>query len=186
MKKLIFILFLSPLLSMGQMVPFGFMADVIAAGCTADPNEQVTTGNAFSDPNCNETNGVAGTNTNFATRTSDASDPNVGSYALAVESPDGGTGFVYYGISVTSGDDFDVSYDAKESVGSNANFFIGGLAISNNGSQNLTTSWVTYSFSTTANATGTMQLRWYPARSNGAGNKGDIVLVDNVSVIKTN
>ena len=83
MKKLIYILYLLPLLSIGQMVPFGFFAEAVA-GCTADPNEKHISSNAASDPNCNEANATTGWFQFTSTNSVNSSDFNVGSYSIQV------------------------------------------------------------------------------------------------------
>ena len=155
--------------------------------CTADPNELNTTANPTSDFYCNEgTDLSAWLQFGSVTRLLESTDTDTGDYALAIRSDDGGTGFAYLPISVTSGDTFDITFKTKEKVGTNANFFISGVGITNNGSQNLDTPATEVTFSTEATGTGTMQLRFHPARSNGAGDPNDILLIYYVKVVKTN
>ncbi len=180
MKYIILLLFTS--LSYGQGLPNLHAQRLAIAGCTADPNEQNTTAGITSDPNCNESNSISGwLSSGSVTESLESSDVNEGSYALKIVSDAGSTEFTYRVIG-GSGDEFDVSFDIKQTVGSNARFYIVGA--SPNGSYYPTSSWTTHTFSTTGSAA--MIWRFYPAGNTGAGDTGDTILLDNLSVVKTN
>lgn len=160
-----------------------------AASCTADPNEQYTGSDAAADPNCTESNAVdaswvlPGAPDN-ASITSQSTTVNVGTYALEIERVTANvTSYVYYPLSATSGDTFTVSWDEIQTVGTtgvvtNWANCSGGPSFDSVGG-----TWGSESYNITATATGTIELRFYV--SNG-GAINDKIIIDNLSIIKTN
>jgi hypothetical protein len=186
MKKLIYIiLFLVPLLGAAQWDALLIASQQQAVGCTPDPNEQNTTANAASDPNCNETDGTslwAGTS---ITMTSDSAEPHAGLYAIKGVTAGGLVSYVHFTLTITSGDTFTVSFWAKSTQGT-LDRITGWTNVSGGPSSvNPPSSWTFYSYDITATATGTAQLRFYASAST-SGVAGDNIFVDNLSAIKTN
>ena len=165
----------------------GSSADIADySGCTPDPNERNTTANASSDPNCNEANSTASwlSMTGSGTLSSTTTQVSVGTYSIEAEAGSGSS-FARYNITgVTSGDTFDVTYSVYQSVGTTGTVTAwtnctGGPTLDGipNGS------WETKTYSITASTTADIQLRFYAANS---GNTGDIIHIDNLSIVKTN
>lgn len=184
MKRLLFIFALMLGLSAsGQDIINSFIWE---AGCTADPNEQLTDANAAADAYCNEANATTGFGTNGGggTLTSD-SDSSVGDYAIKLDTPANTVGYIIEVISVTAGDQFTVSWDAKEAgtgADGRATAWTNVVSAVN---EFFTTSYATYSVNIEASATGTIQMRFYASPGGGQGNARQVFL-DNLSVKKTN
>ena len=147
-------------------------------GCVVDPQQQFTTANAASDPACNEANGVTGLGTTFGNVTS-STDSQVGTYALQfVGTADNAR--ISIDLPVTAGDTFIVSFYAKQTVGSNG-AATAWTNLSGWTAQNFTGTYVQYTQTVTATATGTAQIRFYASVGGAAG---DTILVDDISIIK--
>lgn len=183
MRNLIYIFFLLPLFVSAQ-VPDLLMASYQQANaCSADANEQATTANASSDPNCNEANATTGWAGLGATIAVESSDVNTGSYAIKITTT-AATGNAQYTLSATSGDTFDVSFyvkavtDAGGTSARDATNCTGAYYATP-----LPSSWTLVSYSITASSTGNILIRVFPGISDTIGN---VTLVDDFSIIKTN
>ena len=147
-------------------------------GCVVNPEEQFTIANAASDPACNEANGVTGVGTTFGNVTS-STDSQVGTYALQlVGTADNAR--LTFDFAVTSGDTYVVSFYAKQTVGSNG-AATAWTNLSGWTAQIFTGTYVQYTQTVTATATGTAQIRFYASVGGAAG---DTILVDDISIIK--
>lgn len=163
-------------------LPEGYWDAYTSVSCTADPNEQYTTANAASDPNCNEANATTGFVGNNNTLTSDG-DSNVGDYAIKGVATTTSGAYLYYRFSATAGDTFTVTWDEKKTIGTTQTVTAWQNCTGGPSWDAIGTSWTSESYNITASSTGDVEMRFY---SSNGGNIGDDVFVDNISIVKTN
>ena len=186
--KLVYVLLLFCFFSFGQQRSKMLQASIQQAsgGCTPDANEQFTTADAASDPNCNEANSSAAWTGDFnATSSSQSSEVYEGSYAISGVADGGAVGIIRHYFAATSGDTFTVTFWAKSTQGSFVR--ITGWTNCTGGPSSVTPTgtWTEYTYNITASATDDIQIRFYPAAATGAV-AGDNIFIDNLSIIKTN
>ena len=155
--------------------------------CTADANEQYTTANAASDPNCNEANATTGWGgVGNQTLSSVSESDGLSNYAIqSVINEGADSGYFNSDFAATAGDTFTVKVVAKQTVGSNAR--IAAWTNISSGAPNevtLTTSYVEYTYNITAAATGNISMRFYASR-NASGFEFDAMRIKSISVIET-
>ena len=121
---------------------------------------------------------------------SQSADKNHGTYALEIETTSGaGTEntYAWYEFNATAGDTYTVYYDMKRSVGTVAyGRAFAWQNVDTSPDTTPTSSWASYSADITVTATGAVELRFYSSASSSLSTVGDILLVDNFKIIKTN
>lgn len=188
-KNLIILLLLIPIIGFTQIPDLLSVSKYQALPtCTPLANNQYTTGDAASDLNCNETNGVGGWTTSGTGTTIEAitSDVFEGTYALKITAAGGVVAFAQRSFAVTAGDTFTITMAVKRVQGS----FVRLTAWQNCTGQcpsffQPSTSWTVYNYEVEAVSTGNMAIRVY-AGSSTASASGDNVLIDKISIVKTN
>ncbi len=166
-----------------------------SAGCTADPNEVWTTADATSDPNCNESSatGALGVWSGTVTKASETTTVNVGTYSVKNTANVSNTvTYVYIDIDLDAtygvGDQFDISFDYYIPGASSSDTSIGLLRlteISGDLSIGFLTenAWTTVSGRAEINAVGNAWLRIFVDDTTTSAGDGNIIYIDNVSVI---
>lgn len=166
---------------------YGSPVDYVVAGCTPDANEKYITANAASDPNCNEADATTGWTTGgTGTTVTTSTDSTDGTYSLVGNTTGGVPAWIQYNFSVTSGDTYTISFNAKKATSDFETKITNWTGLTGSPSAvNITTSWVTYSYDVTASSTGTATIRFYVSAGSG-GTSSNKFYADNISIIKTN
>lgn len=188
MKKLIYILlFLIPFMGLAQQ-------DLILASiqqanaCTPDPNQQYIESSAISDPNCNESNTIAGWTGNAGTiDLATTTDSFEGTYAMIGTMNTGATAaYMQRTITATSGDTFNVMVRIKTTQSTGNTGFTAWTNVSSGGPASdyiePGDGWVLKTYSITVS--GNFIIRGY-ASTGGSGAIGDNLIMDVLSIIET-
>jgi len=156
MNRLIYILLLLPLLSMGQIVPFGFMEETVVAGGSSGLH---TEANAISiDNEANATTGWSAVSGTLTTQSSDAYD---GTYAFDWNTDGSGSDRIEYDFAITDTEQYYVSIWYKYVSGGNMGItqWVGFSDFSGAG-LNTSGTWTQVTRTVTANVTGTATIRF--------------------------
>lgn len=156
--------------------------------CTPDPNEEYTTANAASDPNCNEGTGTSGWSAFRTGGANSTAEVYAGTNSMIFTADvSNSTSFFFWTVPGTTGDTFDISFWYYAPTSNSAD-----MAISNQG---LGTSyvgfltegaWTEYTASATLDSSGTYRIRIFNDDTGSSAGDGNIIYIDNVSVIQTN
>ena len=152
--------------------------DLVPA-CTAHVNEQFTTANAASDPNCNEADGVAGTAVLANTTMASIADDGTNGSNFALEGTVSGAGGAYYqfDFSVTNTTVYTLEVVVDQTVGTTGIVHTIAGSVSTTGHPSFSAiddtpgTWETKTFTITANATGTYSLGIYTSNGGSIGDK---------------
>jgi hypothetical protein len=158
-------------------------------GCTANVNEKYIESSAASDPNCNESNSVGsfGSNNPANMTITTTTDADTGTYAIENKMILGGVGaYGSYLIGSINGDTYTITYRMKTtqstgSTGVTAWENVTGGPVSDYIEP--AAGWVTRTHNVTA--TGDIRMRFY-ASAGATGALNDNIIIDNLSIIKTN
>ena len=153
--------------------------------CTADPQEKFDDANAAADPNCTEAAATTGFGTQFGTASAQSSDPDkIGSNYIEFVASGNNARLIVVSDVWSAGDTFTISFRIKQTVGTTGGWFAWQNVTFDDGSGGaITSSWQDVTENVTVTNNGTFEIRFYA--TNG-GSSGDTILVDNLSIIKTN